>query len=446
MKKEDLVYLYNILIHIGIGLIGFVIPFSTKIYGFAILLYGIYYVVKNQNKNHEALIAAAYIVGSEVFLRMTGGVILYEISKYAVMLFIVMGAVYSGFSRNAVPYWLFLILLVPGIILAISNLNFTTNIRKAIAFNISGPVCLGVCSVYTFRRRLSIDQVNKILLSIALPIVSLLTYLVFYTPNVRDVITGTQSNFETSGGYGPNQVATVLGLGMFIFLTRMILQSQSKIQMIINLILTLNLAYRGMVTFSRGGMYTGFFMIVLFLLFLYFKSNSGGKVKLNYIIIFLSLAAFGTWSYTSFQTSGLIEKRYANQDGAGRVKQSKFTGREEIMEKELDIFFKNPILGVGVGKSAEVRQERDGAFAATHNELTRMLAEHGSLGVLALLVLFGSPFLLYFENNFNVFLLCFVAFWFLTINHASMRIAAPAFVYALALTRVQLGAVKEQQN
>jgi hypothetical protein len=30
------------------------------------------------------------------------------------------------------------------------------------------------------------------------------------------VITGTQSNFET-GGFGPNQVATFLGLEMFVF-------------------------------------------------------------------------------------------------------------------------------------------------------------------------------------------------------------------------------------
>jgi hypothetical protein len=31
------------------------------------------------------------------------------------------------------------------------------------------------------------------------------------------VITGTESNFQTSGGFGPNQVATFLGLGMFFF-------------------------------------------------------------------------------------------------------------------------------------------------------------------------------------------------------------------------------------
>jgi hypothetical protein len=67
-----------------------------------------------------------------------------------------------------------------------------------------------------------------------------------------------------------------------------------------------------------------------------------------------------------------------------------------------------------------------------------MLAEHGSLGVMGLLILFVTPLALYFENKFNLFLLCFVAFWFLTINHAAMRTAIPAFVYSLSLLNVQL--------
>jgi hypothetical protein len=38
--------------------------------------------MKTQNRNHEAFdMAAAYITGSEVLLRMTGGNITYEFSK-----------------------------------------------------------------------------------------------------------------------------------------------------------------------------------------------------------------------------------------------------------------------------------------------------------------------------------------------------------------------------
>jgi hypothetical protein len=446
MKKEDQSYLYIILFHVFIGFLVYVLPFTSKIYGYSIFVFGLYYIIKKQNKNNESLIAAAYVVGSEVFLRMTDGNPLYEISKYGVMVFILIGMYYRGFSKGAAPYWIFLLLLVPSVIISTFSLNFDTDIRKAIAFNIAGPVCLGLASLYTFRRRISLEQINSILLSMGLPIISCMVYLTLFTPNIQDVVTSTESNFQASGGYGPNQVATALGLGMFIFFSRIILESRNKFLVVVNLIVALNITYRGMLTFSRGGMITGFLMVILLLLFLYFKSNYAGRVKLNYIIVLVVLALIATWGYTSLQTGGLINKRYANQDAQGRVKESRFTGREEIAQDEINTFLKNPIFGVGVGKGTEVRKAETGLDVLSHDEITRMLAEHGSLGVLALLILFFTPLVLYLENKFNMFLLCFVAFWFLTINHAAMRTAAPAFVYSLSLLNVQLGGGKKVKN
>jgi hypothetical protein len=439
MKKEEILYLNLILFHVGIGFLVFIFPFFSKIYGYSIFIFGAFLIIKNQNRNDEALMAAAYVVGSEVFLRMTHGNPLYEISKYGVIFFVFIGMYFSGFSKSAAPYWLFLLLLVPSVVLTTFVLNFDTNMRNTIAFNISGPVCLGIASIYTFRKKISLGQMNSILLSMGLPIVTCMAYLTFYTPNIRDVITSTQSNHETSGGFGPNQVATILGMGMFIFFSRIILESKTKYMVIINLIIALNISYRGMVTFSRGGMITGLLMILLLLFFLYSKSNFTGKVKLNYLIVLLSITMMATWAYTSFQTGGLIDKRYANQDAAGRVKESQFTGREDLAKHEIDVFLNNPIFGVGVGKGVEVRKAETGDAALSHDEITRMLAEHGSLGIMGLLILFFTPLFLYLENKFNMYLLCFVAFWFLTINHAAMRTAAPAFVYSLSLLNVFLG-------
>ena len=436
MKKEDITYFQIILFHAILGFVIYLVPFVSKIYGYAIFIGGVIYVIKTQNKQNEALMVAAYVVGSEVFLRMTGGNPLYEIAKYGVIVFIFMGMYYSGFSKNATPYWIFLLLLVPSIVLTTFVLNFDTNMRNTIAFNISGPVCLGVCSLYTFRRKIPLEQMNAILLSMGLPIVTCMLYVSFYTPRLQDVLTSTESNFETSGGFGPNQVATIFGLGMFIFFSRTILESRTKFMLGLNLLIAINMSYRGIVTFSRGGMVTGFLMILLLLLFLYYKSNYKGRVKLNYVMVFIAIAMVATWAYTSFQTGGLIDKRYANQDAKGREKESKFTGREEIAKTEIDMFLQNPLFGVGVGKGAEVRLEETGIGVLSHDEITRMLAEHGSLGIVGLLILFFTPLFLYVENKFNMFLLCFLAFWFFTINHAAMRTAAPAFVYSLSLLNV----------
>ena len=350
-----------------------------------------------------------------------------------------MGMVYSGFSKNAVPYWIFLLLLVPGIIIGATSLGINANVRKAIAFNISGSLCLGIAALYTFKRKITIQEVNNLLLVMGLPIISCATYLFLFTPKIKDVLTGTGSNGALSGGFGPNQVATVLGLGMFIFFTRVIFNSKEKILFILNLFLALYISYRGMLTFSRGGMITGFLMIIIYVFIIYINSKNTSKIKLNYIIGFVSAMMILIWSYTSYKTDGYIDKRYANQDASGRTKADRFTGRGEIANEELDMFLDNPFLGVGVAMGTQIRTEKRGMTDnfASHNELTRLLAEHGSLGIIALIILFFTPLFLYYDNKENIFLLCFLSFWLLTINHAAMRTASPSFIYALALLKIK---------
>ncbi|MNY14238.1 hypothetical protein D3C86_1474070 [compost metagenome] len=130
--------------------------------------------------------------------------------------------------------------------------------------------------------------------------------------------------------------------------------------------------------------------------------------------------------------------RYKGEDALGREKSSNFSGREELAASELQMFMESPITGIGVGKNKEYREELTGRSAASHNEITRMLAEHGLLGIVNLLILLITPFVFYLDNRQHVFLLSFFVFWFLTINHASMRIAAPAFMYSLTLLQVLL--------
>ena len=101
-------------------------------------------------------------------------------------------------------------------------------------------------------------------------------------------------------------------------------------------------------------------------------------------------------------------------------------------------------MGVGVGKGVEIRKVQTGIFIVSHDEITRMLAEHGTLGILGLLILILTPLALYFDNKFNLYLFCFLAFWFLTINHAAMRTAVPAFVYSLSILQVQMGMSKKE--
>jgi hypothetical protein len=423
-------------IHAFLGFIAFLLPFTTKIYSFSILVFGVYYIVKTQNRNNEALVMASYAVAVEVLLRMTDGMLINEFGKYSVMLFLIIGMFYKGFSINSFLYWIFLLLLIPSIVLATITLNFDTDIRKAILFNISGPVCLGISAIYCYQRPISKDRLFDIIRVFCFPLVSVLIYVILYNPSVQDVVTGTSSNFATSGGFGPNQVSTVLGLGIFVFFVQLLMNSNTLILKIVNSTFVIVFAYRGIVTFSRGGIITSILMIIIFLIVLYFRVNLIGKAKISTIVIIGTLVFFGIWGYSSLQTDGLIDKRYANEDAAGRVKKDRLGGREAIAITELQMFLDNPILGIGVGKNKEYREVETGIVAASHNEITRMLAEHGSLGILCLLILIFTPLILYFQNRENIFALCFLIFWLLTINHAAMRMASPAFIYALSLLKI----------
>ena len=436
MKREEVVYLYLLALHAFLGFVLFLFPFFSKVYGIAILVFGIYFIIQSKNKQNEALLMAAYAVSAEIMLRMTGGTFVNEYGKYLVMLFLFLGMLFSGFSRNALVYWLFLFFLVPSVVLSTVTLDISTDVKKAIVFNMSGPVCLGISAIYCYKRLLTFQRLLGIITAFSLPLLCLVTYLYFYTPNIQDVVTGTQSNFETSGGFGPNQVSTILGLGIFIFFVQLMLNSSNGILQIINGGLVLFFAYRGLITFSRGGIYTGVAMILLLLAILYFQANFQTKPKIAGIIVLSFLATLAVWSYSSIKTNGLLDKRYANQDAAGREKKSQLSGREILIESELKMFYENPILGVGVGKNKELRKSQTGIDLATHNEITRMLAEHGTLGIVGLLILVITPLYLFLVDRQNILALSFFVFWLLTINHAAMRLSAPAFIYALSLLKV----------
>jgi hypothetical protein len=436
MKKEELSYIYLMLFHAFLGVLVFALPFISKIYTLTILIFGLYYIIKNKNKNNEVLVISAYVVSVEVLLRMTDGMLLNEFGKYSILIFMFLGMIYSGFSNKGFLYWIFLLLLIPSVILATLTLDLDTDVRKAIAFNITGPVCLGICAIYCFQRQLSFDRLLSVITAFSLPLISVAVYLFLYTPSVKAVVTGTQSNFETSGGFGPNQVSTILGLGVFVFFVQLVLNSKSKFLQLINAGFVIFFAFRGIVTFSRGGILTALVMVLMFLLVLYSQANYKTKFKIGLIIILSFIAGLGVWGYSSLQTGGLINKRYANQDARGREKKSKLSGRETLIATELQMFWDNPILGVGVGRNKEIREKETGIESASHNEITRMLAEHGSLGLIDLIILLCTPLVLFMINRQNILALSFLAFWLLTINHAAMRLAAPAFVYALSLLKI----------
>ena len=420
-------------LHLALGVGIYVFQPLSRLFLLAAIAYFFYLVVFRGNRREEVLLGAAYVTGFEVLSRMTGGIgFSYEFAKYMVILFLLVGMFFRGFTRASLPYIIYLFLLLPGILFSAINLNYETNIANAIGFNLSGPFCLGIAALYCYKRKLSVKRYNQVLFTLLLPIISTTIYLYLYTPNIRDALSGTGSNFALSGGFGPNQVATVLGLGIFILFSRLFLVKDRLINLLDLALLGL-ISYRAIITFSRGGVYTALACGALFLFFYLVRSPLKERAILLPKLGVIAGVVVITWIVSSVATMGLIDKRYSNQDAAGRVKQDVTTGRAELLSNELQAFKENPITGIGVGKVKEYRQVKTGKVAASHNEVSRIVSEHGLFGILALMILLITPLFYGLTDKSNLYLFPFIAFWFLTINHSSMRIAAPAFVYGLAL-------------
>jgi O-antigen ligase len=424
-----------LLLHIVLAVVVNFTEDTAKYFLLVVIIYFLYRIFSNANKNNEVLFAAAYMAGYEVFSRMNGGAFSYEFAKYSVIGFLMIGMFFKGFNRNSWAYIFYILLLIPGIIFSVISLNYDTKIGNAIGFNLSGPICLGISALYCYERKISARNLQKILQAVLLPVISMTVYLFLHTPSIKSIIRNTASNFEASGGFGPNQVATVLGLGVFILFTRLFLIKDKLINGI-DLVLLGLVGYRAMVTFSRGGVITAVLCSLIFLAIYFLSLRSKERTSLIPKLVIISMVLVVTWLLTSFLTLGLIDKRYANQDSLGRDKEDFSTGRTELFNAELLAFYENPITGIGVGKIKEYRLERTGVESASHNEISRILSEHGIFGLIAILLLIITPLILRLKNKTNIYLYSLLMFWFLTINHSSMRIAAPAFIYGLCLISI----------
>ena len=437
--KTNITYASVVGFHVALGFLIFLNRDIAKLYFFIAFLFFLFRIitVAGNKKTIEVLQACAYFVGAEVFFRATKGAITYEAGKYMVILFILMGMFYQGFSGKGYPYFIYLMFLIPSIFIASTTLSFDANFRTNIAFVLSGPVCLGLSALFCYDKKVTFKQMSQILLYMLLPIIAHTTYIYFYAPDLRDVLTSTASNRAAAGGFGSNQVASALGLGMFIVGVRIFINSPTLGLKLLNSAILVIISYRAVVTFSRGGVLTGAICIAAFLVMYYVQAKPKVRNKvLGVFVLFIGALALA-WVISSNQSGGLSEKRYANQNASGIEKEDISTGRTELFVNEIEGFVESPFWGIGSSRAKDQRLEEDGHGVTSHNEISRTLAEHGIFGVMILAILLFKPLNMRTSNPQNYYFYALLAFWFATINHSSMRIAAPAFIYGLALLNVR---------
>ncbi len=422
------IYLVGLHLLMGYLLLNPVISKSIFLVVFTI---GFMTILTTKNANEEAVKWSAYIVGAEVLFRMSKGLLFYEFPKYSVFIFLFTGLLLEKKRHDISPVFIiYILLLMIGI--AFSDIPFPESIRTNVIFNLSGPILLGLCAMYFYKRKISVNTIFSILRYMGFPMISMVAYIYFKVPNFEDIVFGGVSNRVTSGGYGPNQVATILGVGMFCYAAFILTGKKLTGYRIVDIALFFYIFYRTLITLSRGGLIAGIITILVFATF-YFLSRRNSMVHILKYLAISIFVAIPIWTYTATVTDGMLINRYTNKNARGVEKDDVSAGRVEIFMNEIDGFVKNPFFGIGVG-SGKFKREKDlGYTVASHNELSRLLGEHGAIGFLILMLLIVVPMKSMNRQQLQNrgYLSAFILFWFLTINHSAMRLAMPAFMYGL---------------
>lgn len=164
-------YTQLIVFHLLLGLLMYSVEPLRRAYFYLLVGYWIFSIIVAvpSKKTYTVLMACSYMIGAEVLLRTTGATLFYEISKYTVILFILMGIFYNGVKGGAWPYFVYLILLVPSILVASGKLGLELNFRSSVAFVLSGPVCLGISALYFYDRPIKAKELYDALAYISFP-------------------------------------------------------------------------------------------------------------------------------------------------------------------------------------------------------------------------------------------------------------------------------------
>jgi hypothetical protein len=402
-------------------------PFAL-LHPMAVFSVGIAWAFQKRTKLDRIALVVGYLIGAEVLWRMAKIPVPWEFGKYgsAAIIFIALMN-RRPFKVPHLPLVYFLV-LIPACIFPIIELNLS-DARQHISFTLSGPLLLGMSCWFFANVKTTPLRLRRLIFAILVPLLSVACATLFYTVTAEDLYFNTESNFATSGGFGPNQVSTMLGLGVFIAACCLInFKLDAKFKIFLG-IAAVFFAAQSVLTFSRGGIYSAV-GASLALVFFHFR-NLGEGVKR--MLPILALAAVFFWfvfpALDDF-TGGKLQERFEDTGTSNRV---------EIAQSDFDLFFEYPIFGVGVGLADEYRRRLYGYGAGSHTEFSRLISEHGIFGIAALISLSAMAIVNFKrqQSTFGRALVVGLSVWcVLFMINAGMRLAAPSYLWGMTFMTI----------
>lgn len=378
-------------------------------------------------KPMQAAYVAAYVTGAEVLWRMSDAQVPWEFGKYAIV--VLFAAALARVPRLRLPGLplLYFALLLPATLLTLANLS-AEEARQQISFNLSGPLALAACAAFFAHAKLARAQLYKLFLMLLAPIIGIACVTLFGVVTAANLSFGTEANSAASGGFGPNQVSAALGLGALVAFWFVMDAGADWRMRAAAFAALIFMVVQSALTFSRGGLYSALGAIVLAALFL--LRSPRARLTLVAFVALLSFAGyFLVVPRLDALTGGALFERF--QD-------TSLTGRDVLIQADLGIWMKNPVWGVGPGRSALMHLAlfRD---SASHTEFSRMLAEHGALGLVSILLLVALA-----VRNVSrargatgkALAASLLGWGFLFMLNVAMRTVAPSFLIGLTCARL----------
>ena len=282
------------------------------------------------------------------------------------------------------------------------------------------------------------NEIIRLFQMILLPLISMSLILFIRTPALDEIVFTSEANVQMSGGYGPNQVSSALGLVIAIIALSKILGRTLFKKNIYDYTILGICSIQAYLTFARGGVLTA--MLAIFSAWLISLGQGQSKTLRTGKIAYVAIILLILWGVAGDFTRGKMEQRYLSiLEVTSDVGISR-SGRLKIMAIDLDIFMDNLIMGVGPGVARELRFDYGyNKYVSAHSEFTRALSEHGLFGVFSLCALILLSFREYFvrQKEEKCILACFVTIAILTMLHSAMRLAMPGFIFGLAFLKLK---------
>lgn len=362
-----------LLLHIPLALIMKRLPVVATLHAFGTVLVALWFV-QSARRPERVAYAGAYIVGAEVLWRMCQAQVFWEFGKYAVALIFILALIRHGKFKGPILPLLYFGLLIPSIFIIAGSMP-GERLQKAISFNLSGPFALMACCLYFSRQVFRKEQLRALFLTMLAPIVGVAFVTLTGTLEASTITFGSNSNEVTSGGFGPNQVSAALGLGALVAIFMALDSRVSNRGRALMLSLAVFLGIQSALTFSRNGLYGA--VICGGLTAILMLRDKKARVKLIFAVgLIFVLASIFAPRLDSF-TNGALSSRFQNTSS---------TGRDRIALADVEIWKENILFGVGPGGSTRLHAVTFRGIAS-HTEYSRLLSEHGMLGLLALIML-----------------------------------------------------------